>query len=323
MPVDFSVIIPSRNRPVLLRKAIDSALHQTHRSVEVIVVNDGSDGDNATKYRDMASELAGRVRFFDLISTTTGHGQSYAINIGVAKAEGTHVCFLDDDDYWTDMEHLARAAKIIGGSERDVDVYLTNQHAYLNDTRRTENVWIEGLLEQVRRPLSANRFGAYEITVADLMQCSGFGHLNTTMVRRDLFTSIGGLDNRIRYECDRDFFLRIIDAATTILYVPDVVSRHNIPDASAKSSMSTAISAVEKHVEQLRVLDKAILFTRHPEIRAHGRKHKVFALKKIATILHEQNERENASYYAREASVTGFNIKWFLFTLYLSLRRFI
>ena len=41
MPADFSVIIPSRNRQVLPRRAIDSVLGQTHGSVEVIVINDG------------------------------------------------------------------------------------------------------------------------------------------------------------------------------------------------------------------------------------------------------------------------------------------
>jgi glycosyltransferase involved in cell wall biosynthesis len=44
--IDFSVVIPSRNRPELLRSAIDSVLTQTHANFELVVVNDGSDGEN-------------------------------------------------------------------------------------------------------------------------------------------------------------------------------------------------------------------------------------------------------------------------------------
>src|SRR6476659_7292223 len=111
MPVDFSVVIASRNRPVLLRRAIDSVLGQTHGSVEVVVVNDGSSGDNASEYSRLDKELSDRVRFIHLVNTPTGHGRSYATNVGVAHATGSHICFLDDDDLWTDMGHLARAAE--------------------------------------------------------------------------------------------------------------------------------------------------------------------------------------------------------------------
>jgi glycosyltransferase involved in cell wall biosynthesis len=321
MPADFSVIIPSRNRPVLLRRAIDSVLGQTHGSVEVVVVNDGSSGDNAREYSQLAQELSHRVRLIDLVNTPTGHGQSYAINIGAAQAMGSHFCFLDDDDSWTDMDHLARAAEIIRGMGGNVDVYLANQSACLNNEQVQPAGWLGKLLEQVKRPLSADRFGAYRVTVADLMQCSGFEHLNVTMVRRELFERIGGMDHDIRYECDRDFYLRMIDAASTMIYVPNIVSRHNIPDPRAKSSMSTAISDLEKYLYQLRVLDKAILFAEHQDIRAHARKHKGYVLKHLAEALYNAHDYPKAAYYAREALLISFSFKWLAFTSYLLLRR--
>src|SRR5512143_4204162 len=107
--MDFTVIIPSRNRPILLSKAIDSVLMQTHPSVEVLVVNDGSDGANEQAYADLASGLAGRVRFLNLEKAKNGHGQSGSINRGADAAQGKFLCFLDDDDYWTDPDHLRRA----------------------------------------------------------------------------------------------------------------------------------------------------------------------------------------------------------------------
>lgn len=323
MPADFSVIIPSRNRPILLRRAIDSVLGQTHRSVEVIIVNDGSSGDNAPEYAQLAQELSDRIRLITLVHTPTGHGQSYAVNTGAAQAVGAHLCFLDDDDYWTDMGHLARAAEVIRSMDGNVDVYLANQSAHLNHEQIQPAGWLGRLLEEVSRPPSADQFGAYRVTAADLMQCSGFEHMNVTTVRRELFEQIGGMDNDIRYECDRDFYLRMIDAAKTIIYMPNVVSRHNIPDPRAKSSMSTVISDLEKYLYQLRVLDKAILFAGHEDIRAHAREHKGYVLKHLAEALYNAHDYSTAAYYAREALLNNCSFKWLVFTSYLCLRRYL
>ena len=137
--MDFSVVIPSRNRPIMLRKALQSVLSQTHPSVEVLVVNDGSDGNYETAYTQLAKDLEFRVRIVNLEHTQRGHGQSYAINRGVESAQGQYVCFLDDDDYWIDNEHLARAWRAIFSTQ--TDVYFTNQVAYRGEQRVPGPIW--------------------------------------------------------------------------------------------------------------------------------------------------------------------------------------
>src|SRR5208282_5367026 len=109
MNPDFSIVIPSRNRPALLRQAIDSVLAQRHLAKEIIVVDDGSDGDAVALYAKLADELAGRVTFLHLVRRPRGHGQSYAINFGAGAAAGNYIGMLDDDDYWIDPDHLGRA----------------------------------------------------------------------------------------------------------------------------------------------------------------------------------------------------------------------
>src|SRR5208282_1964612 len=127
MNVEFSVIIPSRNRPALLRTAIDSVLAQRHPSKQIIVVDDGSDGDAAGLYRKMADELTGQVTFLHLVPRPRGHGQSYAINFGAGHAAGNYIGMLDDDDYWIDPDHLSRAHAVISDASGAADVYFTNQ----------------------------------------------------------------------------------------------------------------------------------------------------------------------------------------------------
>jgi glycosyltransferase involved in cell wall biosynthesis len=84
-----SVVIPCYNQGRFLGEAIDSVLAQTHRSFEIIVVDDGSTDDTV--------EVAGRyngVRCF----SQANQGQGAARNLGLTHVTGEYVVFLDADD---------------------------------------------------------------------------------------------------------------------------------------------------------------------------------------------------------------------------------
>ena len=57
-----------------------------------------------------------------------------------------------------------------------------------------------------------------------------------------------------------------------------------------------------------------------PEIRQHCRLGKTYELKHITNILADKNDFSEAAFYAREALLNGFNLRWLAFTLYLSIR---
>jgi glycosyltransferase involved in cell wall biosynthesis len=89
-----SIIIPTYNRPGLLRRALGTALGQTYRDIEVIVVDDCSKVDVASVIKDLGDP---RVR---LIRHEVNQGAPAARNTGIASAKGRYVAFLDDDDEW-------------------------------------------------------------------------------------------------------------------------------------------------------------------------------------------------------------------------------
>lgn len=317
--MDFTVIIPSRNRPVLLRKAIDSVLMQSHPSVEILVVNDGSDGENEQAYALLESELKGRVRFLNLEKAKNGHGQSGSINRGADAAQGAYLCFLDDDDYWTDPDHLKRAQQCIGAHAATVDIYFSNQNAFLDDVPVTETLWLESLQETLPKQVVADSAGSLPVTVPDLMQCSGFGHLNTTILRKAIYEQIKGMDENIRYECDLDFYLRSIDAAAVIRYYPGYTSRHNAPDPTKALNMSTVVSFSEKMLSRAYVWDKALLFAHSPAIRKTAIRSKAYTYKKIARALVHDAKFRQGFYYARAALAGGANLKWLAYCAYVGL----
>src|SRR5262249_58851512 len=124
----------------------------------------------------------------------------------------------------------------------------------------------------------------------------------------------------IRWECDRDLYLRLIDRAKLIGYSPHVVSRHNIPDPAKAASMTTSISVLERRLFQFRVFNKAALFAVSPLIRAEGRRQEAYTLKHITEALVAQRDYVTAAFYARLGLGAKPNLKWLAYTAWLMLR---
>jgi glycosyltransferase involved in cell wall biosynthesis len=89
-----SVVIPTRNRPEMLMRAVRSALNQTYPNLEVVVVIDGPDEQTV---KTLESEADQRVRFIAL-SSSVGGGE--ARNTGARASHGQWIALLDDDDEW-------------------------------------------------------------------------------------------------------------------------------------------------------------------------------------------------------------------------------
>lgn len=88
-----SAIITTHNRLSLLKRAVESALSQTYKNIEVIVVDDAST-DGTPEY---CNELPLRYIY---IPKEESRGGNHARNLGILAAKGEYVAFLDDDDYW-------------------------------------------------------------------------------------------------------------------------------------------------------------------------------------------------------------------------------
>jgi hypothetical protein len=159
------------------------------------------------------------------------------------------------------------------------------------------------------------------VTVEELLRSQGFCHLNTLIVRRALYDEIGGLDERSGWEEDRDLYLRLIDNAAVIKYAPVTTAQHNVPDPTKAASMTTALAEFERRLSQLRLLDRAIFFGRHTAIRAYGRRHKAYTLKRIAELPAATGRHAEAAFYAREALCAGPTAKWAAYTAWRTLKQ--
>lgn len=107
-----SVIVPTYNRAYCLEKAVDSALAQSHGNVEVVLIDDGStDGTQALVEHRYGGDS--RVRYF----RQPNGGISRARNVGLARAQGAFIAFLDSDDEWEPWKLELQVACLRGHPE--------------------------------------------------------------------------------------------------------------------------------------------------------------------------------------------------------------
>ena len=208
---EVSVIIPTYDRRAVVREAIDSVFAQSFRAFELIVVDDGSTDGTA----DCLKDLDGMIR-----TERIDHGgPGAARNRGVELARAPMIAFLDSDDLWA----LTRL-------ERHVAFMRANPGCAIS---QTAEIWIR----DGRRvnPGTRHRKRAGDIFVDSLRTC--LISMSATMMRADLFRSIGGFDEIMSAAEDYDLWLRIlIDHEAGLLDEPLVTRRGGRADQTSAAT---------------------------------------------------------------------------------------
>lgn len=87
-----SIVIPVYNGSNYLKEAIDSALAQTYKNIEVIVINDGSNDEKKTE--KICKSFGNKIRYF----YKDNGGVATALNLGIKESNGQYFSWLSHDD---------------------------------------------------------------------------------------------------------------------------------------------------------------------------------------------------------------------------------
>ena len=218
-PIDVSVVIPTRNRPRLLLRAVESALAQTARTIEVIVVVDGED----------AATVAAMQKLDDtrltVVALSESVGGSEARNVGVRASHGRYIALLDDDDEWR-PDKLA-AQLVLANAHTVPNFVVTTQYVYRSPGEPDE-IW-PGHLPSTDEPLSEFLFSSR----------GGF-QTSTYLCPRDLFLA-NPFKIGLRKHQDWDWFLRLASLpGFELLVVRQPLSVYWVPLRS-RSSISGSL----------------------------------------------------------------------------------
>jgi hypothetical protein len=185
----FSVIIPTHNRATLIGRALESALRQTQRGDEVIVVDDGSSDDTPRVLEEFGDRIV-------TLRVDRG-GAGRARNLGIARARNELVAFLDSDDEW--LPRKLDIQRAFMAHRPDVLYSFTNfqvedrhghiLHRYLDRWPREHQTWEEALgRAQAFSSVAPLPDGLYDFSVftGDLYrwQLTGLYILTDTLVVR-------------------------------------------------------------------------------------------------------------------------------------------
>lgn len=122
-----SIVIPVYNGANYLREAIDSALAQTYQNCEVLVINDGSTDNGAT--RDIALSYGERIRYFE----KENGGVATALNLGIREMKGEYFSWLSHDDLFSN-DRIYEDIKVIKEHHNARITYC--RIAYINSSGR-------------------------------------------------------------------------------------------------------------------------------------------------------------------------------------------
>ena len=183
--MNISVVIPSYNRKDFLKRSIDSAINQTKKPLEIIVVDDGSTDGTET----MIKSDYDFVKFIK----QKNKGVSAARNIGIKVSIGEWICFLDSDDEWKKdkLEKQINAMK----SNPGYKFFHTNE------------IWIKNGLK-INQKKKHKKYGGHIFDKClDMCRISP----SSVMIDKTVFDEVGNFNENLFVCEDYELWLRICD----------------------------------------------------------------------------------------------------------------
>ncbi len=183
-----STIIPVYNGEKYISRAVESALSQTYKNIEVIIIDDGS----KDKTRQIISEFEKKDARIVILANSVNLGFVKTLNKGAAVAKGQFIARLDHDDFWTDPKKLEKQAKFF---EDNQEYVLTGGGVIKTDVSGRE-------LLRYLFPESNQ-----DIRKAILID-NTFAH-SSVLFRKNAFQEVGGYDEHFGFFADRDLWLKL------------------------------------------------------------------------------------------------------------------
>lgn len=195
-----SVIIPNYNYGRFLRESVESVLAQTYSCGEIIVVDDGSQDESLS----VLEGFGDRVK----VVRQQNRGVGCARNEGARIATGDLLAFLDADDIWypTKIERQVRMFE----ADSDLGLVTCGMEEFAPDGK------IIGLYLEGKSGWCKEAFLRFEPVVA--------GPGSTSLVRRSVFESVGGFDERKELHPSEDWEISYrISTVAKIGFLPEVL----------------------------------------------------------------------------------------------------
>ena len=187
MPL-VSIIIPVYNSEEFLKFSLKSAINQTYKNKEIIVINDGTKNENKIK------TILELYKEFPIIyiSLKKNMGVSNSLNLGLKKSKGKYICWLSHDDIFMENK-IAEQMNLLNNLKREAIIssnFIQFDHSYRKSAKKSlpkdyfENTTLSLLIND------------------RLNGCS-------LLIPKIFLNKIGRFDNKLLHTQDYDMWIRL------------------------------------------------------------------------------------------------------------------
>lgn len=229
-PPLVSVIMATKDRPVLVESALRSLAQQSYTNWEAIVVNDGG--------ADVA-EIIARIPFHErirYISLDKSGGQVRARNHALRAIQGQVVCFLDDDDLYL-PNHLDTVVKALR---------IPGRNFVYTDADLVQEVIKDGVRREIKRWKKPYGHADYSRTK---LYADNYIPINSWAFRADCLQELGGFDESMLCCEDWEFLLRFAqkhDFTHVQKTTVEVHHRADVIDNVTRLRLNDTVAAYQK-----------------------------------------------------------------------------
>ena len=239
-----SVIIPAYNKSNYTIRTVESVLNQDYTNIEIIVVDDGSTDDTKIrldKYKD-------KIFYY----YKENQGASEARNLGIKKASGDYLAFIDCDDIF----YKTKISKSVEELEKNNEYGFI----YTNVDQIDENDIIVGAFDEIDQYAFSGWI--FKCLIKQNFICN-----STLVVRKSCVNVIGFFDKKIFGPADWDFLLRL-SLKFRGLYISEKLTGYRITEQTSMKILNIIVE------EYLYVIKKNILL--YPELDKKIKKESFF-----------------------------------------------
>ena len=218
----LSIIIPAFNAETTICRCLDSVLKQTIQDYEVLVINDGSLDGTELVLKEYSDRYTDRLYYYSI----ENGGQGRARNIGIDRARGEYIGFVDSDD-WIEPDMFE---KLLTAAERkNADLVLCDVMAHYPDDSTAE--------EAIYRPNQ---------------KYAAAGFANNKLFAKELIKDIRFPEEKLWYE-DTEFTAIAIHRANHIEHISETLYhyRRGLPSTmnNNNAQKNLDILTVMQHLE--------------------------------------------------------------------------
>lgn len=209
-----SIVIPVYNGSGYMREAIDSALAQTYRNIEIIVINDGSKDDGATDA--IARSYGDRIRYYP----KENGGVSSALNTGIRHMKGEFFSWLSHDDAY-EPHKIEKQVQALRNADRPERTVVCCGYMHIDANSKP----LAGIAPRI--PFQQGRVYTSSQVLSQLLKKTTFNGCCLLIPRRT-FEECGLFDEQIRFCQDALMWYRIFMKDYSLVYVDEVSVRNRV-----------------------------------------------------------------------------------------------